>query len=132
MPTQADLDNWFTYHPPLPEQIEQYQELRAVGLVFASLIRSEVPVGPEQDRAIEAIRQAVMWANAGIACYVSSDTPTPQYTGHTRHEGDCNEHCEHPSSSPRPGQTKMTPEGMFVWHEHDCEFPYDGPHWHLI
>lgn len=110
MPTQADLDNWFTYHPPLPEQIKQYQELRAVGRHFAILIRGEVPAGPEQDRAIEAIRQAVMWANAGIACAQPS-----------------------PPSSPRLGQTKMTPEGVFVWHDRDCGVSFgDKPHWHLV
>lgn len=70
MATPQQLDNWFTYHPPIPElgQIDRYQQLREAGKRFADLINQFVPDGPEREEAIKSARQAVMWANAGIAC----------------------------------------------------------------
>jgi hypothetical protein len=64
-----DLANVFTYHPPSgPEQIQQYQTLRDGGRTLAELIDADVPDGPEKTLAIRKIQEAVMWANAGIAC----------------------------------------------------------------
>jgi hypothetical protein len=64
-----DIENVFTYHPPTgPEQVQQYQEIRDGGRTLAELIDANVPDGPEKTTAINSIRLAVMWANAGIAC----------------------------------------------------------------
>jgi len=67
--TQADLRNWFSYHPPTSaEQKEAYEQIRTAGFDMASAILFYVPVGPDQSAAIRKIREAVMTANAGIAC----------------------------------------------------------------
>lgn len=63
-----ELDNWFTYHAPEPGQPEIYQHLRGVGRQFAEEILWHVPPGIERVEAVKHVRDAVMWANAGIAC----------------------------------------------------------------
>lgn len=68
MPTADELNNWFTYHPPKSDQIERYAAIRDAGLEFAGIIRLNTLPSPEQDQAIMLIRQAVMIANAAIAC----------------------------------------------------------------
>ncbi|HPS78984.1 MAG TPA: hypothetical protein PLS53_12575 [Thermoanaerobaculaceae bacterium] len=63
-----DLDNLFTYHPPTPEQAERYHKLRRSAKAFAELIVECTPPGPDQSAAIRKVREAVMTANAAIAC----------------------------------------------------------------
>lgn len=63
------LLNMFTYHPPRsPEEIAAYEQIRAAGLTFAQALVDRVPPSRERSTAIGHIRDAVMWANAGIAC----------------------------------------------------------------
>jgi len=63
------IRNWFTYHPPQSdEQVVQYQQIRNAGLEFAELVANTVPDSAERHIALNKIREAVMWANAGIAC----------------------------------------------------------------
>lgn len=61
------LQHRFTYHPLQPGQAEIYERVRAGGLDFARLLNAYVPDGPELARAIDAIDQAVMLANAAVA-----------------------------------------------------------------
>ncbi|HEY8056389.1 MAG TPA: hypothetical protein VIE13_10825, partial [Terriglobales bacterium] len=46
----------------------RYAQLRENALDLARAIEAYVPAGPGQTAAIEHVRQAVMCANAGIAC----------------------------------------------------------------
>jgi hypothetical protein len=62
------LTNVFTYHPPKNDQGYRYDELRAAGKRFAAVILGMTPESPEQAQAINRLREAVMWANAAIAC----------------------------------------------------------------
>jgi hypothetical protein len=62
-----DLDHVFRYHPPRPEQLPKYQQLRDGAKAFAELIVELCPPGPDQSAAIRHVREAVMTANAGIA-----------------------------------------------------------------
>lgn len=62
------IENDFTYHAPTPEQQVAYVQLRQQGLEFARLVANMTPVSKEQSHAINHIRQAIMWANAAIAC----------------------------------------------------------------
>jgi hypothetical protein len=62
------LKNWFTYHSPDLEQLPLFVYIRDEGHQFAKVINDLVPDCVEKDNAIDAIRAAVMWANAGIAC----------------------------------------------------------------
>lgn len=66
--TRDRIDNVFTHHPPTEDQIPRYEEIRRHGRQFAICIDSLVPNGPEKKKAMEALREVVMWANAGIAC----------------------------------------------------------------
>ena len=64
--------NWFMYHAPTPEQVEKYQVLRDKAKELAYLIVDLVPEGPisgpDKTSALRLLRQAIMTANAGIAC----------------------------------------------------------------
>lgn len=63
------LTNWFTHHPPADGRaVQAYQEIRNGGRELAELITGECPPSPERDTAVKKIREAVMWANASIAC----------------------------------------------------------------
>ena len=66
--SEADLEHWFKYHPPCEGQPERYELLRAQGLVLARLIFELTPPGPDQAAAIRKVREAIMTANAAIAC----------------------------------------------------------------
>lgn len=63
-----DLDNVFTYHAPFGDQVIRYAALRNAGWELARLIAS-CPPSPERSTAIAKVREAVMWANASIACH---------------------------------------------------------------
>ena len=66
--TKHEIDNYFTYHPPTKEQIGRYSTIRDFGKDFVKVIFVECPESIEKNIAIEKIREAVMWANAAIAC----------------------------------------------------------------
>jgi len=75
MITQADLDNWFTYHSPEGTvaglsiaKTDAYKNIRYVGKVFAESILANTPSCPDQTVAIRKVREAVMVANQAIAC----------------------------------------------------------------
>jgi hypothetical protein len=63
-----DLNNWFTYHPPTQDQVERYQLLREAGKALAASILHCTSPGADQSAAIRKVREAVMTANAAIAC----------------------------------------------------------------
>lgn len=62
------IEVWFTYHAPESEQIEHYNALREAAKTFALAIVAHTPPGPDQTVAVRKIREAVMTANASIAC----------------------------------------------------------------
>lgn len=62
------IDNWFTYHKPEPTDLVKYEALRAAAKVFAETIVSLTPPSADQTAAIRKVREAVMTANAAIAC----------------------------------------------------------------
>lgn len=62
------LNNLFTHHPPKGDQVERYQKIREAGKELATLIEEFCPPGIERTEALLNVRQAVMWANAAIAC----------------------------------------------------------------
>jgi hypothetical protein len=65
--TKSRIDNKFTYHPPKPEQIEMYTELREAGKQMALLIDKLCPMSSEREMAMLKIDETIMWANASIA-----------------------------------------------------------------
>lgn len=66
--TDADLLNWFTYHAPTEAQREAYVAIRDTGLALARVILLMTPQSADQTAAIRKVREAVMTANAAIAC----------------------------------------------------------------
>ena len=66
--TDDQLQHWFTYHPPAPDQVARYAELRSAALDFARVVVACSPAGADQTAAVRKIREAVMTANAAIAC----------------------------------------------------------------
>ena len=67
-PPTDPLTHQFTYHSPTAETIPKYKELREKGLDFARVIDNLCPNGPDKSAAIRKVREAVMTANAAIAC----------------------------------------------------------------
>ena len=66
--TEADLKNWFTYHPPIGNDPDSYTRIRTAALVFATVVLEVTPPSADQTAAIRKIREAVFTANASIAC----------------------------------------------------------------
>lgn len=66
--TDADLDNWFTYHAPFGDQFERYTRIRAAARAFAQVVRDNTPPSADQTAALRKLREAVMAANMSIAC----------------------------------------------------------------
>lgn len=62
------LKNWFTYHSPEPNDISRYKEIRDGALEFARIIDGNCPDSADKTAAFRKVREAVMTANASIAC----------------------------------------------------------------
>ena len=62
------LQNWFQYHAPTEGQTALYEELRTAAFDFAGVICKCTPPSADQSAAIRKVREAVMTANASIAC----------------------------------------------------------------
>lgn len=68
MITKAMLENWFTYHSPTPEQLPKYQAIRDAAHNLAEIIVENTLPSADQTAAVRKVREAVMTANASIAC----------------------------------------------------------------
>lgn len=66
--TPEQLDNWFTYHAPTPEQLASYDAIRKTAKVLAYVFNENVPESADKTAAMRSLRLAVMQANAAIAC----------------------------------------------------------------
>jgi len=66
--SQIQINNWFTYHTPTAEQLPKYQAIREAGKHLAEVIVANTPSSADQADAVRKVREAVMTANASIAC----------------------------------------------------------------
>ena len=66
--TEVEIENWFTYHKPDPQDNESYYEIRNGAKHLAQLIVKHAPASADQTAAIRLLRECVMTANAAIAC----------------------------------------------------------------
>lgn len=66
-PTDLELENRYTYHAPKNDQAERYQLIRKECGELARLIVRLTPCSPEQARALNALDEVMMLANAAIA-----------------------------------------------------------------
>ena len=62
------LENWFTYHAPSADDQVAYEKLRSAAKSFATAINELCPESADKTAAIRKVREAVMTANASIAC----------------------------------------------------------------
>ena len=69
---QLDLDNWFTYHAPNPDQLIAYTDIRNKAKELAELFNASVPDCADKTAAIRHLRETVMAMNLAIACYEES------------------------------------------------------------
>ena len=68
MITPADLDNWFTYHPPTGNQPSRYIAIREAAKHLAKTIVDNTQPSADQTAAVRKVREAAMTANQAIAC----------------------------------------------------------------
>lgn len=66
--TQQDIDNLFSYHPPKADQVGRYNLIREAAKKFAETIVENTRGSADQAAAIRKVREAMMTANAAIAC----------------------------------------------------------------
>lgn len=66
--TSGQIDNWFSHHAPDDEAIAKHERIRKAGAAFAQIIKDNTPNCDDQSHAIRKVREAVMTANAAIAC----------------------------------------------------------------
>lgn len=66
--TDEQIENWFTYHAPTPEDQAAYVAIREAGKALAITIRDNTPPSADQTAAICKVREAVATANAARAC----------------------------------------------------------------
>lgn len=65
---QTDIDNWFSYHAPKPEQLVSYTAIRDKAKELAELFNASGPDCADKTAAMRELRGAVMAMNLAIAC----------------------------------------------------------------
>ena len=63
----TDIENRFTYHPPVGDQKDRYEVIRGEAKEFAFSLTQLCPESRELSLALTHLEQAVFWANASIA-----------------------------------------------------------------
>lgn len=61
------LHEIFSYHPPTPNTLPKFAAINQAAKNFAEVILQNVPCGEDRRVALNCIRNARMFANAGIA-----------------------------------------------------------------
>ncbi len=65
---EDQIENWFSYHSPKDDQPAKYVAIREAGKALALTIANNTPTNADQSAALRKVREAVMTANASIAC----------------------------------------------------------------
>lgn len=63
----AEINNRFTYHKPVGDQVSRYGMMRSKARDLALHIAANTPQSREQSVAITKLDEVMMWANAAIA-----------------------------------------------------------------
>jgi hypothetical protein len=66
--TIEQIENWFSYHAPDSDDLVAYAKLRNAAKDFANAVNEICPESADKTAAIRKIREAVMTANASVAC----------------------------------------------------------------
>jgi len=67
-PIDEQIENWLSFHRASPEQAIRIRNIFDAAKDFALIVTKNTPNGLDQTVAIRKIREAVMTANASIAC----------------------------------------------------------------
>jgi len=81
MATQAEIDNWYSYHAPSGKQITVYEQIRSKAKELAELFNAHAPSCADSTAAHRELRGAVMAMNLAIACNGLPPGPPPFNTG---------------------------------------------------
>jgi hypothetical protein len=63
-----EIENWFTYHQPTEVDQVAFVAIRNAAKELAKVIVNCTPPSADQTAALRKVREAVMTANAAIAC----------------------------------------------------------------
>jgi hypothetical protein len=74
--SQEEMDNWFSYHAPTPDQLIAYSAIRTSAKIFAETVNRHVPASADKAAAMREIRGAVMAANLAVACFQKPKRPS--------------------------------------------------------
>lgn len=74
----AQLKNVFTYHPPRPDQIPRYEQIREEARKLAMLLTTVCPNSRELSIALTHLEQMSFFANAAIARNESTPLPADE------------------------------------------------------
>lgn len=66
--SDEQLDNWFKHHPPTGDAIAAHEEIRHASRELAAVFQRVIPECPDKTVALRAVREAMMAANAAVAC----------------------------------------------------------------
>lgn len=64
----TQINNWFKYHRPTEDQQASYVKIREQARELAVTFVQECPQSADLSAALRLLREAVMTANAAIAC----------------------------------------------------------------
>ncbi len=64
---EVRIENDFSYHAPIKDQVVRYGDIRDGGKQLAKLMLELTPISREQSIALTLLEQAIMMANAAIA-----------------------------------------------------------------
>lgn len=73
LPLSAEESHRFRFHPATPITGPMHDQVRAAVEALADQLAAIVPAGRHRSCMLTALQEAMMWANAGIAC----DTDPP-------------------------------------------------------
>lgn len=65
---QAELDNWFSYHPTTEDTGAKYNHIRAHSKALAEWTMRNVKPSADRTAALRSLRGTVMAINLAIAC----------------------------------------------------------------
>lgn len=72
----SEIDNWFTYHPPVGNQAERYVKIRDKAKELAILFNECAADCADKTAAMRELRGTVMAMNLAIACNESEANAT--------------------------------------------------------
>jgi hypothetical protein len=64
----SEIENWFAHHPPTEVAEVIHGAIRYRTKTLALWFNSVLPEGPTKTRALTTLRDAMMLANASVAC----------------------------------------------------------------